>query len=82
MQETYANKVYGREVGGILRSGIQITTAGSICAILDLLRLRKIKDKGFVTQEEVTLDTFLENRFGEVYKPTRTQRNAAHQRAA
>ncbi len=82
MQETYANKVYGREVGGILRSGIQITTAGSICAILDLLRQGKIKDKGFVTQEEVSLDTFLENRFGEVYKPTTTQQNATHQHAA
>ncbi len=82
MQETYANKVYGREVGGILRSGIQITTAGSICAILDLLRQNKIRNKGFVTQEEVPLETFLENRFGEVYKPTITQQNVAQQHAA
>ena len=82
MQETYANKVYGREVGGILRSGIQITTAGSICAILDLLREGKIRDRGFVTQEEVALDLFLGNRFGEVYKTTATQQNAAQQDAA
>lgn len=82
MQETYANKVYGREVGGILRSGIQITTAGSICAVLDLLRLGKIKDCGFVTQEEIHLDTFLSNRFGQVYESTTTDQNTAHKNAA
>lgn len=68
MQETYANKVYGEEVGGVLRSGIQITTASSICAVVDLLRTGKIKSSGFVTQEEISLAVFLENRFGQVYK--------------
>jgi saccharopine dehydrogenase-like NADP-dependent oxidoreductase len=82
MQETYANKVYGREVGGVLRSGIQITTAGSICAVLDLLRLGAIKARGFVTQEEIGLDTFLNNRFGQVYKSSTTDQNAAHKNAA
>src|SRR6185312_11585206 len=37
LQETYANKVYGREIGGVPCSAIQITTASGICAVLDLL---------------------------------------------
>ena len=79
---TCANKVNGREVGGVLRSAIQITNAGSICAVLDLLRLGKIKDRGFVGQEEISLDAFLSNRFGQVYKSTTTDQNTAHQNAA
>ena len=37
VQETYANKIYAAPVGGRVRSAIQITTAGGICAVLDLL---------------------------------------------
>ena len=82
IQETYANKIYGREVGGIQRSGIQITTAGSICAVLDLLRSDKIKGTGFVAQEEISLAMFLGNRFGEVYKSAVTEQNTYQQSAA
>ena len=38
VQETYANKIYAAPFGGRVRSAIQITTAGGICAVLDLLR--------------------------------------------
>ena len=37
MQETYANKIYAAPMGGRVRSAIQITTAGGICAVLDML---------------------------------------------
>ncbi len=37
IQETYANKIYAAPVGGRVRSAIQITTAGGICAVLDML---------------------------------------------
>ncbi len=37
MQETYANKIYAAPLGGRVRSAIQITTAGGICAVLDML---------------------------------------------
>ncbi|MBD9558335.1 saccharopine dehydrogenase family protein [Ensifer sp. ENS03] len=67
IQETYANKVYSGVVAGRMQSGIQITTAGSICAVLDLLAEGKIAQKGFVRQEDIGLDTFLANRFGHYY---------------
>ncbi len=37
VQETYANKIYAREMGGQMVSAIQITTACGICAVLDML---------------------------------------------
>ena len=69
LQETYANKIYGREIGGVACSAIQITTASGICAILDLLADGKLAQKGFVRQEEIPLAAFLANRFGAAYSP-------------
>lgn len=67
MQDTYTNKVSAREIDGIMMSGIQITTAGSVCAVLDLLAQGQLPASGFVRQEDVTLTAFLENRFGAHY---------------
>jgi saccharopine dehydrogenase-like NADP-dependent oxidoreductase len=67
MQDTYANKVYGREVDGVERAAIQITTASAICTMLDLLHEGKLPAQGFVRQEQVELEDFLANRFGHNY---------------
>jgi saccharopine dehydrogenase-like NADP-dependent oxidoreductase len=67
LQETYANKIYGREIAGVPCSAIQITTASGICAVLDLLAEGKVPTKGFVRQEEIPLAAFLANRFGSAY---------------
>ncbi len=68
-QETYVNKVYHRDIDGIHRSAIQITTASSICAVLDLLAQNQLPQRGFVHQEQVALTQFLDNRFGRYYLP-------------
>jgi len=67
VQETYANKVYAAPMGGRIRSAIQITTAGGICAVLDLLREGHLPQSGLIKQEEIALSAFLANRFGRVY---------------
>ncbi|WEX79260.1 saccharopine dehydrogenase family protein [Sinorhizobium numidicum] len=77
IQETYANKVYSGVVAGRMHSGIQITTAGSICAVLDLLADGNIPTNGFVRQEDIALDTFLANRFGHYYAPKTELERAA-----
>jgi len=62
-------------------SAIQITTAGSLCAVLDLYFAGRLPDRGFVRQEQVDLDEFLANRFGSCYAnlPTETPvRNGVH----
>lgn len=67
VQETYAHKIYAQNYGGRMLSAIQITTAGSLCAVLDLLAAAQLPTKGFVRQEEIGLADFLGNRFGRVY---------------
>lgn len=67
-QETYANKIYGQEINGKTYSAIQITTAASICTVLDLLVDDQISNHGFVRQEAIDLKTFLNNRFGQYYR--------------
>jgi saccharopine dehydrogenase-like NADP-dependent oxidoreductase len=70
MQQTYANKVYGQSIDGHAYSAIQVTTAASICAVLDMLAEGVISNKGFVRQEEISLEKFLGNRFGRYYSKT------------
>jgi saccharopine dehydrogenase-like NADP-dependent oxidoreductase len=67
MQETYANKIYAAPLGGRVRSAIQITTAGGICAVLDMLAQGRLPQSGLIRQEEIKLPAFLANRFGRFY---------------
>lgn len=71
VQESYANKIYSQEINGTLWSAIQITTASGICTILDLLANGKLPQKGFVKQEDVLFDDFINNRFGQYYAQSR-----------
>jgi len=67
MQETYVNKVYAQPVAGEMKSAIQVTTAGAICAVLDMLADGKLPQTGFIRQEDIPLADFLANRFGRFY---------------
>ena len=67
LQETYASKIYSREVDGRTLSAIQITTAAAICTVLDLLAAGDLPQRGFVRQEDIPLRAFLQNRFGKVF---------------
>ncbi len=79
VQETYANKIYGSEVGGRQTSAIQLTTASSICVVLDLLASGRLPGHGFVRQEDIGLDAFLSNRFGRYYRQDQTIQGGATQ---
>ncbi|GBR48359.1 saccharopine dehydrogenase family protein [Gluconobacter roseus] len=67
-QETLARTIQARDFMGGYRTAIQLTTAGSICAVLDLLAEGKIPTSGFVRQEDIPLDAYLANRYGQVYQ--------------
>jgi saccharopine dehydrogenase-like NADP-dependent oxidoreductase len=76
VQETYANKIYAAPVGGRMRSAIQITTAGGICAVLDLLAAGRLPQSGLIRQEDIRLADFLDNRFGRCYAGPETPTTA------
>jgi saccharopine dehydrogenase-like NADP-dependent oxidoreductase len=78
VQETYANKIYSRDVDGRTLSAIQITTAAAISTVLDLLANGRLPQSGFVRQEDIPLKVFLENRFGQVF--ARPETSVPHER--
>lgn len=67
MQLTDARRVYHGDMFGRGYSAIQMTTAAALCAVVDLFLTGNLPTRGFVRQEEVSLATFLANRFGKVY---------------
>jgi saccharopine dehydrogenase-like NADP-dependent oxidoreductase len=77
---TDARKIYHGEFFGEPCSAIQITTAASLCAVLDLHVAGKLPRWGFVRQEQVSLLDFLANRFGRYFD--RTLRDLSWQTAA
>ena len=68
VQESYANKIYSKQINGKLWSAIQITTASGICTVLDLMAGGKLAQQGFVKQEDVLYQDFITNRFGQYYQ--------------
>ena len=67
-QVTDARKIYHDIVLGEAWSGIQITTASSLCAVVDLHHAGALPATGFLRQEQVDLPAFLANRFGKAYR--------------
>lgn len=83
VQKSYAHKVYNKTLNGQLYSAIQITTAASICAVLDLLAAGKLPQQGFVKQEDILFSDFINNRFGKYYaQPAEPEGGAASAAAA
>jgi saccharopine dehydrogenase-like NADP-dependent oxidoreductase len=68
VQISDARKTYHQTIDGENWSAIQITTAAGILTVVDLHFAGKLPKSGFVRQEEVDLDTFLANRFGQYYQ--------------
>lgn len=72
VQDVFTRKIFAKTVCGVPMSAIQITTAGAICAELDLFREGVLPQSGFIRQEQVPLEAFLANRFGRLYEGAST----------
>jgi saccharopine dehydrogenase-like NADP-dependent oxidoreductase len=67
VQWSDARKIYNQTISGRMWSAIQITTAAAVCAALDLHVAGRLPQRGFVQQEQIDLNQFLDNRFGRYY---------------
>jgi saccharopine dehydrogenase-like NADP-dependent oxidoreductase len=67
LEDNLVYKMYPKDIAGQRWSAIQVTTAASICAMVDLTLNGKGQKKGFVYQENTKLEDFLANRFGQYY---------------
>ena len=63
-EKTYCRKIQAQ--GKF--SAIQITTAAGVCSVLDLYLQNKIKGKGLISQESISWEDFLKNKFGQIYR--------------
>ncbi|NEQ99524.1 MAG: saccharopine dehydrogenase family protein [Cyanothece sp. SIO2G6] len=66
-QVSDARKIYPRHLDQEQLTAIQISTAASLCAVMDLYLDGEIPHRGFLKQEDISLDRFLANRFGRYY---------------
>lgn len=67
VQEAFSRKIFASRAHGKPVSAIQITTAAGICTALDLFRAKLLPQSGFISQERINLDDFLNNRYGRAY---------------
>ncbi len=68
VQISDARKIYSRQLDEEPWSAIQITTAAGLCAVIDAFTSGQLPRSGFVRQEQVSFQTFINNRFGQHFK--------------
>lgn len=68
VEKSDLRKLYAQEVKGEQWSAIQLTTGAGICAVVDLVQQDQINGTGFLKQEDVPFDLFINNRFGRYYQ--------------
>jgi len=66
-ESTYTARILGDTIDGHVLSAIQLTTACGMCAALDMVADGKLPQSGFIGQETIGFDAFIQNRFGRVY---------------
>ncbi|MBL8999826.1 MAG: saccharopine dehydrogenase NADP-binding domain-containing protein [Phycisphaerae bacterium] len=67
-QVNFRRAVRATPLFGRVWPAIELTTAAGVCAMADLHRLGKLPQKGFLRQEQCSLDTFNHSVFGLAYE--------------
>jgi saccharopine dehydrogenase-like NADP-dependent oxidoreductase len=65
IERSYVKKFYPKEIDTHSWSAIQLTTASSLCAVVDLVLQQPSQYQGLIKQEQFNLEAILQNRFGE-----------------
>jgi saccharopine dehydrogenase-like NADP-dependent oxidoreductase len=68
IEESYVKKIYPKTIAGKVRSAIQITTASSLCAIVDIVLANPENYQGLIRQEQFLFNTVINNQFGRNYR--------------
>ncbi len=67
IEENYVNKVYPQMIAGRLWAAIQATTAAGVCSVVDLVLAEAEAFRGYIKQEQFSLQQILDNRFGQYF---------------
>ena len=68
VEKVYSQKIRSKKIFGIHWGAIQVSTAASICAVLDMHCCGKMKKNGFIHQQDILFDEFIQNRFGQYFQ--------------
>lgn len=68
IQMTDSRKIYHGEIGDDHWGAIQITTASSLCTIVDLYFENRLPATGYVRQEQIDFEDFMANRFAQPFQ--------------
>jgi saccharopine dehydrogenase-like NADP-dependent oxidoreductase len=68
IEENYVRKFYPQRLEGYRWSAIQLATASDVCVIADIILTHPEQYRGFIRQEQFSLEEILENRFGGYFK--------------
>ncbi len=67
-QINFKRAIHATEMFGRIWPAIELTTAAGVCAMVDLHRLGKLPQTGFIRQEQVSLSDFNRTLFGLAYE--------------
>ena len=70
-RDEFVRAYYPQEIAGRKWRAISWTTAASICAVVEMVRDGSLPSKGFLKQEEIPLEKFLETGNGGLYAARR-----------
>lgn len=70
-RKEFVRGYYPIEVGGRSRTAIAWTTSASVVAVIEMVRNGSLPSRGFLKQEEISLDAFLATRTGSLYRSDR-----------
>jgi len=66
-REEFVEAYYPIKISGQIWRAISWTTAASICAVVEMVANGTLPDHGFIKQEDISFDAFLETRNGSFY---------------
>ena len=79
-QVNFRRAIHATQMFGRVWPAIELTTAAGVCAMLDLHRQGKVRQKGLLRQEECSLETFNKTIFGLAYEAPEKIEGAARRR--
>lgn len=66
-REEFVKAYYPLEIAGRMWRAISWTTAASVCAVVEMVSNGSLPQQGFLKQEDIPLDAFLQTRTGGLY---------------
>ncbi len=66
-REEFVQGYYPLEIDGQMWRAISWTTSASLCAVIEMVSNGTLQDKGFIRQEDISLEAFLSTKNGSLY---------------